>query len=348
MNKPELVVPSPNEAVAKLALSTGADAVHLPITGHVAIRFACDFFSIDEIPPLTQFAHGLGKRVFMVANAFPSLDQEEEYKKLVLRGIDAGVDGIVLGSIGLIRWASEEKIKRNYNGSIIASGVVSAISPVSPSFLASIGVDRVIAPRLLTLNELGEYVSNSEIECEVYTHGFLCAAWDGKICDLPASVFGEHIEKGACIINPDNLSKTGPNLCLADGSILQKELPIEVDGSGENLSFSGSKQMLSACFCDFDIPVDAGLAPFNFGRKTLQSEFYSVPSLIDAGVAGLKVIPEGGGEENIVNTVRIWREVIDSYIESPTEWHVRQEWADWFLGQYKNVVFDATLRRDYT
>jgi len=346
MKKPELVVPSPSETVAKLALDAGADTVYLPLTGHVSIRFASNFFSLDDIPPLTSFAHERQKKVFMVANGFPRMGGEKPYRDIIKRGMEIGVDGIVLGSIGLLRWAAKLKEANGYPGSIIASGIVSASSSSSPRFLASIGVDRIIVPRLLSIAELAEYAKNASVEFEVYTHGFLCSAWDGKLCKLPEYIFGRHIEHGACIVNPQILEQDSDGVRLPEGKVLKKYPNTEITGSGA-LSFSENKPLLSACFCDFETLVAGKRLPFRVAKQTLQSELFAIPELIRLGTAGFKVIPEGGGEENIVQTVSVWRTAIDSFIESPDTWRIKEEWTLPFLRRYPRVVFDASMRRDF-
>jgi len=346
MKKPELVVPSPNETVARLALEAGADTVYLPLTGHVSIRFASRFFSIDDIPRLASFAHERQKKVFMVANGFPKMGEEKTYQDIIKRGMEIGVDGIVLGSIGLLRWAAKLKKANGYSGSIIASGIVSAVSSRSPRFLANIGVDRIIVPRLLNSAELADYAKNTSVEFEVYTHGFLCSAWDGKLCKLPEHIFGRHIEHGACIVNPHILKQDSDGVRLPEGKVLKKSPNTEIKDSGI-LSFSESKPMVSACFCDFETVVDGKKLPFKVAEQTLQSELFAIPKLIKLGTAGFKVIPEGGGEENIVQTVSVWRTAIDSFMESPDTWHVKDEWMLPFLRRYPRVAFDASMRRDF-
>jgi len=346
MKKPELVVPSPNEKVAKLALEAGADTVYLPLTGHVSIRFASKFFSLDDIPPLTDFAHERQKKVFMVANGFPKMGGEKTYQDIIKRGMEIGVDGIVLGSIGLLRWAAKLKKANGYPGSIIASGIVSAVSSRSPRFLAGIGVDRIIVPRLMSIAELGDYAKNAPVEFEVYTHGFLCSAWDGKLCKLPEHIFGRHIEQGACIVNPQILEQDSDGVRLPEGKVLKKCPNTEITDSGV-LSFSENKPMVSACFCDFETVVAGKKLPFRVAEQTLQSELFAIPELIKLGTAGFKIIPEGGGEENIAKTVSVWRAAIDSFIESPDTWYVKEEWMAQFLRRYPRVVFDASMRRDF-
>jgi len=343
MKKPELVVPSPNETVAKLAMEMGADAVYLPITGHVSIRFGSRFFSIEDIPRLARFAEERKKRVFVVANGFPRIGEEKKYQDIILKAMDAGAHGVVIGSIGLLRWAAQIKKEIGFRGIVIASGVVSAVSSLSSRFLSSIGVDRVIVPRLLSISELSDY-STSPIEFDVFTHAFICSAWDGKLCKLPSSLFGKALEGGACIT--DALVEDGDNITLKNGRILKKKPPV-IDDSSEKLSFSKAKPMLSPCFCDFETLVEETRIPFQIANKTLQSELFALPRLIKMGTTGLKVIPEGGGEENIRKTISIWRSAIDTFIESPDTWEVKEEWMDWFLHQYPRVVFDATLRRDF-
>lgn len=67
--KPELLAPAGNMEKCKMALRYGADAVYLG--GKMfGLRAFANNFEIDEIKEAADFAHSLGKKVYVTVNIF--------------------------------------------------------------------------------------------------------------------------------------------------------------------------------------------------------------------------------------------------------------------------------------
>ena len=65
--KPELLAPAGNMEKCKMALRYGADAVYLG--GKMfGLRAFANNFEIDEIKEAADFAHSLGKKVYVTVN----------------------------------------------------------------------------------------------------------------------------------------------------------------------------------------------------------------------------------------------------------------------------------------
>ena len=67
--KPELLAPAGNMEKGKMALLYGADAIYLG--GKMfGLRAFANNFDLPEIAEITEYAHKLGKKVYVTVNIF--------------------------------------------------------------------------------------------------------------------------------------------------------------------------------------------------------------------------------------------------------------------------------------
>ena len=101
MNKPELLAPAGDMEKLKTALYFGADAVYLGGPG-LHLRAASADFTLDDLQTGVEYAHGLGKRVYVTVNAFARNGDFEtlpEYAQALSR---MGVDAVLVADIGVL------------------------------------------------------------------------------------------------------------------------------------------------------------------------------------------------------------------------------------------------------
>ena len=88
--KPELLAPAGNMEKCKMALRYGADAVYLG--GKMfGLRAFANNFEIDEIKEAADFAHSLGKKVYVTVNIFAHNSDIEKLPEYKTAGILAGI-----------------------------------------------------------------------------------------------------------------------------------------------------------------------------------------------------------------------------------------------------------------
>ena len=92
--KPELLAPAGNMEKCKMALRYGADAVYLG--GKMfGLRAFANNFEIDEIKEAADFAHSLGKKVYVTVNIFAHNSDIEKLPEYLLALQKAGADSEV-------------------------------------------------------------------------------------------------------------------------------------------------------------------------------------------------------------------------------------------------------------
>ena len=101
MNKIELLSPAGDMNKLKTAFYFGADAVYIG-GKQFSLRALAGNFTNDEILQAVEYAHNLGKKVYVTVNIFgrnDDIDKAEEYFKFLE---SAKVDGAIISDTGLI------------------------------------------------------------------------------------------------------------------------------------------------------------------------------------------------------------------------------------------------------
>ncbi len=98
--KPELLAPAGNMEKCKMALFYGADAVYLG--GKMfGLRAFANNFEIDEIKEACDFAHSLGKKVYVTVNIFAHNSDIEKLPAYLLALQNAGADALLISDLGV-------------------------------------------------------------------------------------------------------------------------------------------------------------------------------------------------------------------------------------------------------
>ena len=99
MQKVELLAPAGNLYKLKIALKYGADAVY--IGGEAfSLRTAADNFTPEEMKEGIEYAHQMGKKVYITANIIPhnrDLDKMEKYFQEIY---EMGADAVLVSDLG--------------------------------------------------------------------------------------------------------------------------------------------------------------------------------------------------------------------------------------------------------
>ncbi len=189
---PELLAPASNLTAALTAFDAGADAVYAGLEKFNA-RERGDNFSLDDFAKLVAYARKQNRKVYLTLN---TLIKETELNEVVdLLGDVARIrpDAVIVQDIGLIR------ILREYfpELTIHASTQAGAHNSAGVNLLQSMGIERVILERQVTLNEVRLIRERTELELEVFVHGALCCCLSGS-CLFSSWLGGWSGNRGKC------------------------------------------------------------------------------------------------------------------------------------------------------
>lgn len=170
--KPELLAPGGSLEKAITAFRYGADAVYLG-TPNLSLRYKAQIDYID-IKKIVEYAHSIGKKVFVAINIFARDELYEEIKEQVEFLRDINVDAIIVADPGIVELIRKEAPSIPIHISTQAN----TISYHTANFWYKNGVERIILGRELSKYDLKEIMENKEkdLEIEIFIHRcFMCS-----------------------------------------------------------------------------------------------------------------------------------------------------------------------------
>lgn len=170
--KPELLAPAGSLEKAITAFRYGADAVYLG-TPNLSLRNKAQIDDID-IEKIVQYAHSIGKKVFVAINIFARDELYEEIKEQAKFLESINVDAIIAADPGIIEVIKEYAP----NIPIHISTQANTISYHTANFWHKNGASRIILGRELSKYDLKEIMRNKEkdLEIEIFIHrSFMCS-----------------------------------------------------------------------------------------------------------------------------------------------------------------------------
>lgn len=190
----ELLMPAGNLKKLKTAFHFGADAVYIGGKAF-SLRAFADNFTNEEIAEATNYAHSLGKKVYVTVNIFARNADLENAKSYFEFLQSANVDAVLISDIGLVTLCKEVAP----NLTIHLSTQANTTNLLAVKFWQSMGIKRVVLARELSLDEVLE-IHNTvpDMELEAFVHGAMCMSYSGR-CLLSTYFANRSANRGACI-----------------------------------------------------------------------------------------------------------------------------------------------------
>ena len=194
MQKVELLSPAGNFEKLKTAFYYGADAVYVG-GKNLSLRAQADNFTNEELVEATNYAHNLGKKIYVTVNIFAhnkDLDLAEEFIAFLEK---IGVDGAIMSDPGLINLALTKYPKLPVH--------ISTQANITNKYIANFwhkqGAERVVLARELSLKEIKEIKDyNPNLELEAFIHGAMCISYSGR-CLLSEYFNHRDANQGDCV-----------------------------------------------------------------------------------------------------------------------------------------------------
>ncbi len=184
----ELLVPANNKEVAIQAIKAGADAVYIGYSKYGARVQAGN--SLSDLIDIIEYAHIYRVKVYITLNTILKDNELESIEKLIWKLYWVKADGIIIQDMGILE-CNLPPIP------IIASTQCHNNTLDKIIFLEKTGLNRVILPREITLQEIKEIKKNTNIELECFIHGALCMSYSGQ-CYMSYVNGGRSANRGEC------------------------------------------------------------------------------------------------------------------------------------------------------
>ncbi|KLO22210.1 peptidase U32 family protein [Marinitoga sp. 1155] len=192
MKKVELLSPAGNMEKLKMVFRYGADAAYLG-GKFFNLRALAGNFSNDEIIEAANYAHSLGKKIYVTLNIIAHNNEIEKVADYAKFLESAGVDAVIVADLGVFKI-----VRDNTNLEINVSTQASNTNWMSVKVWKEMGAKRIILARELSLKEIREIRDKvPDVELEVFIHGAMCMSISGR-CLLSNYLTGRDANRGAC------------------------------------------------------------------------------------------------------------------------------------------------------
>jgi len=192
MNKVELLAPAKDKQTAIAAINCGADAVYIGAAAFGARKNVPN--SLKDIKELVDYAHKFYAKVYATINTILTNDELIQAEKLIKDLYKIGVDAIIIQDFGILELAANGTLPPI---TIHMSTQCDNRLTEKIKFFEDIGVSRVILARELSLDQINEIMSSTNIEIETFIHGALCVSYSGQ-CYLSYAIGGRSANRGEC------------------------------------------------------------------------------------------------------------------------------------------------------
>ena len=287
MKKPELLAPAGNMEKLKMALLYGADAVYLGGKAFGLRAFGGNFTN-EELQEAVDFAHKLGKKIYVTVNIFPHNSDIAKLPAYLTFLNEIKVDAILVADLGVFTLAKEYAPDVELHISTQANNTNWA----AVNAWAELGASRVVLAREMSLEEIKEIREKCSVELEMFVHGAMCISYSGR-CLMSNYLTGRDANRGSCA------QPCRWNYALVEEKRPGQYFPVLEDERGTYIF--NSKDMC--------------LLPY-------------LPDVIASGVDSLKIEGRMKSVHYAASVVKAYREAIDSYFAAPEQFEVKKEWVE--------------------
>ena len=193
-NKIELLSPAGNLEKLKIAFAYGADAVYGGVS-HFSLRIRSGKeFTFETFQEGIDYAHNIGKKVYVTINGFPFNSQIQLLKEHIKNVAKMKPDAIIVATPGVIALCKEYAP----NIDIHLSTQANVMNYLDAKVYYDMGVRRIIAAREISLKDV-EAIKKElpDLEIEIFVHGSMCFAYSGR-CLVSAVQMGRVPNRGSC------------------------------------------------------------------------------------------------------------------------------------------------------
>lgn len=192
MNKIELLAPAGDLARAKVAYLYGADAVYVG-GKRFSLRARASNFELADLKEAADFAHNLGKKLFVTVNMIAHEEDMVQLEEYLLELERIKVDAIIVASLYIAQLA--RTLKCTYE--VHLSTQLSVTNSATIAYYRSHGVDRIVLARELDLDSIAKISKTSQLPTEVFIHGGMCTNFSGR-CTLSNDMTLRDANRGGC------------------------------------------------------------------------------------------------------------------------------------------------------
>jgi len=281
VNKPELLLPAGSFERLQTAFLYGADAVYCGLPS-VSLR-AKSAFTLEDLKKGIDYAHSIGKKVYLTLNLFTHNRDLERLFEAVATLKKLQPDGVIVADPGVFELVGElaPEIPRHI------STQANVCSYLTVGYWKKQGASLCVLGREVPLSEMAEIRKMCpDIKLEAFVHGAMCISYSGR-CLLSNLMTGRSANKGNCA----HSCRWKYKVYLEEETRPQEFFELDEDDHGAYV-------MNSRDLC---------LMP-------------KLNEVLKVGLDSFKIEGRNKSEYYVSITARAYRKAIDDYFENPSAW----------------------------
>lgn len=252
------------------------------------LRAFSDNFSESDLREGVAFAHSMGKKVYVTVNIFPHNEDLKELPDYLRLLKDIQVDAIIISDLGVYRIACEVIPEIPLHISTQANNTNWA----SVLSWQDLGASRVVLARELSLNDIHIIRNTATVELEAFIHGAMCISYSGR-CLMSNYFTDRDANRGECA-----------QPCRWKYYLMEEKRPNQFFPVFED---------------------ERGTYIFNSKDLCLLPH---LPELIESGLNSFKIEGRMKSVHYVATVVKVYREAIDTYVESPKDFVLKETWLE--------------------
>lgn len=188
----ELLAPAGSPQAFYGAVSAGADAVYLGGSRFGARAYA-ENFTEEELVACIRYGRLFGVKVYLTVNTLLKEQELQDLPGYLEPFYRAGLAGVIVQDIGALTI-----IRENFPGlELHASTQMTLCASYGPELLKTMGINRIVPARELSLQELIDIKHRTGLELETFIHGAMCYCYSGQ-CLFSSILGGRSGNRGRC------------------------------------------------------------------------------------------------------------------------------------------------------
>ncbi|WP_432736565.1 U32 family peptidase [Maridesulfovibrio sp. FT414] len=195
-HKPEILAPAGDQSSFLAAVAAGADAVYAGLK-HFSARMEAYNFATSELAALAELGRAHGVRTYIPMNTLVKPEDMESAARLIDRvSRTVKPDGLIVQDLAMVDLARQV----GYEGELHLSTLANVTHPAALKAAAELGVNRVVVPRELNLDEIKQMADAcpENMTLEMFVHGALCYCVSGR-CYWSSFFGGKSGLRGRCV-----------------------------------------------------------------------------------------------------------------------------------------------------
>ena len=221
MDNIELLAPAGSLEKIKYAFMYGADAVYFGYKNY-SLRANAKNLDLDEIKTAVEYAHSLGKKVYVTANIVFHNEDFRGLKDYLIYLSEIHVDAIITSDVAVMNMIREN----NIDLCIHVSTQASILNYEAALFYKKLGATRVVLAREASEEDIKRIKRETGLEIECFVHGAMCTSISGR-CVLSNYCTNRDSNRGGCAQIcrwTFDYEKDGEKVCEEPFSMTPKDL----------------------------------------------------------------------------------------------------------------------------